>query len=264
MSSLFRRYFICTLLMIALHAHAESALRVCMDPDDLPFSSSSGEGFDNKIAILVAKDMQRHVVFVWSRARRGFLREQFNKGACDTLMGVPQAMKHVLTTEPYYRSSYVFVTRRDDDLKLSRFDDPAIGHRRIGLQILEEDYSPPSLPLIRSGHAAQFVGFNSFGADGSEIVRAVAEKRVGLSVVWGPIAGYYAAQQKVPLVISAVRPAVDPSGIPFSYAISIAVHQNDSSLANQLNAAIERNRAAIRKILSAYHVPLDEGFGTGL
>src|SRR5438270_49379 len=150
MSSLFRRYFICALLMIALHAHAESALRVCMDPDNLPFSSSGGEGFD------------------------------------------------------------------------------------------------------------------SFGADGSKIVRAVAEKRVGLSVVWGPVAGYYAAQQKVPLVISEVRPAVDPSGIPFSYAISIAVHQNDSSLAKELNAAIERNRAAIRKILSAYHVPLDEGFGTGL
>ena len=85
-----------------------------------------------------------------------------------------------------------------------------------------------------------------------------------LILVWGPLAGYYVAQQKLPLVISAVRPAVDPSGIPFSYAISIAVHQNDSLLAKELNAAIERNRAAIRKILTAYHVPLDEDFGTGL
>jgi mxaJ protein len=179
-------------------------------------------------------------------------------------MGVPQGLKHVLTTEPYYRSSYVFVTRRDDHLKLSRFDDPAIGHRRIGLQVLEEDYSPPSLPLIQSGHAAQFVGFNSFGSDSGEIVRAVAEKRVGLSVVWGPLAGYYAARQKVPLAISPVQPAIDASGIPFSYAISIAVHHDDASLAKELNAAIERNRAAIRSILHAYHVPLDEGYGGGL
>jgi mxaJ protein len=212
-------------------------------------------GFDNRIAEVLGRDMNRPVVFVWTRARRAFLRERFNKGACDLLMGVPEGMKHVRTTAPYYRSSYVFVTRRDH-LRLTRFDDPAIGHQLIGLQILEEDFSPPSLPLIRSGHAAQFVGFDSFGRSGEDIVRAVADKRVGFSVVWGPLAGYYAVKQRAPLTLSTVQPSVDPSGIPFSFAITIAVHSNDATLAGDLNIAIRRNEGKIRAILEAYHVPL--------
>jgi ABC-type amino acid transport substrate-binding protein len=157
--------------------HAQAPLRVCTDPDDLPFSNVSRSGFDNQIAELLGREIHRPMIFVWVRARRGFLREQFNKGTCDILMGVPQGMKHVRTTIPYYRSSYVFVTRQSSDLHLTRFNDPAIGKQRIGLQILEEDFSPPSLPLIRSGHASQFLGFDSFGKGGEDIVRAVAERR---------------------------------------------------------------------------------------
>lgn len=243
---------------------AQTPLRVCADPDNLPFSNISHTGFDNKIAELLAGDLHRPATFVWTRARRGFLREQFNKGACDVLMGVPEGMKHVLTTIPYYRSTYVFVTRRSDHLQLSRFDDPAIGKQRIGLQILEEDFSPPSLPLIRSGHAAQFVGFDSFGSRGGDIVQAVADKRVGFSVVWGPIAGYYAARQHVPLCLSAVEPAIDSSGIPFSFAITIAAHSNDAELVRNLNTAIRLNRAKIHGILNTYHVPLVQPDGGSL
>lgn len=257
MSSLFRKFYFSALLLSCSAAFAQAPLRVCSDPDDLPFSNSSRSGFDNQIAEVLAHDLHRPVVFVWARARRGFLRERFNKGACDMLMGVPDGMKHVRTTIPYYRSSYVFVTRRSDELHLTRFDDPAIGRQRIGLQILEEDFSPPSLPLIRSGHAAQFVGFDSFGQGGDEIVRAVADKRVGFSVVWGPLAGYYAIRQRVPLALSPVKPAVDAAGIPFSFAIAIAVHSNDSALADALNGAIRRNQSRIRGILKEYHVPLE-------
>lgn len=242
-------------------AAAQAPLRVCADPDDLPFSSQKQPGFDNRIAQLLGRDLHRPVVFVWARARRGFLREQFNKGICDALMGVPQGMKRVRSTIPYYRSSYVFITRRSQGLQLSSFDDPRIGQQRIGLQILEEDFSPPSLPLIRSGHAAQLVGYDSFGDGGARILRAVVQRRVGLAVVWGPIAGYYAARQGVPLMLSPVRPATDASGIPFSYAMTIAVHAKDEKLAGELNEAIGRNRHSIARILAAYHVPVDNDAG---
>lgn len=264
MSSLCRSVFLCILLVSGRVASAQNPLRVCSDPDDLPFSSSSRSGFDNRIAELMGHDLHRPIVFVWARARRGFLRERFNKGECDMLMGVPDGMKHVRTTIPYYRSIYVFVTRRDDHLHLTRFDDPAIGRQRIGLQILEEDFSPPSLPLIRFGHAGQLVGFDSFGEGGEEIVHAVADKRVGFSVVWGPLAGYYAAHEIVPLTLSPVRPAVDASGIPFSFAITIAVHSDDSGLANSLNDAIRRNQIKIQAILGQYHVPLETSAGGSL
>jgi mxaJ protein len=245
--------------MLPLSAISEGQLRVCADPDNLPFSNASRAGFDNRIAEILGRNLNRPVIFVWARARRGFLRERFNMGACDVLMGVPEGMKHVRTTIPYYRSSYVFVTRQRDHLQLTRFDDPMIGNQRIGLQILEQDFSPPSLPLIRSGHAAQLIGFDTFGAGSEDIVRSVANKKVGFSVVWGPLAGYYARKQNVPLRLSAVQPSVDSSGIPFSFAIAIAVHSNDRALAEKLNAAIRKNEDRIHAILRAYHVPLELG-----
>lgn len=257
MSSLCRSLVLLLVLGASTAATAQSPLRVCSDPDDLPFSNTSRAGFDNRIAELIARDLHRRVQFVWARARRGFIRERFNSGVCDVLMGVPAGMKRVRTTIPYYRSSYVFVTRKRDQLQLTRFDDPRIGTQRIGLQILEDDYAPPSVPLARSGHAAQFVGYTSFGAAGEEIVRAVADKRVGFSVVWGPLAGYYVARQRVPLSMTPVSPAVDTSGIPFSYAISMAVHSSDTALAEALNGAIRRNQAQILRILNVYHVPVE-------
>jgi mxaJ protein len=262
MSSLFRSLLLVAVFAATNLAFAQAPLRVCSDPDDLPFSNSPRAGFDNRIAEVLGQDLHRPIVFVWARARRGFLRERFNVGACDMLMGVPEGMKRVRTTIPYYRSSYVFVTRKSDGLHVTRLDDPAIGKQRIGLQILEEDYSPPSLPLTRAGHAGQFVGFDSFGNGGAEIVHAVANKRVGFSVVWGPLAGYYAARQSVPLTVSPVRPAVDPSGIPFAFSIAVAVHTNDGALADALNQAIRRNQNRILKILNAYHVPLETATGS--
>jgi mxaJ protein len=264
MSSRCRNLIGLFLLLSGMSALAQAPLRVCADPDDLPFSNASRAGFDNRIAEILGRGMNRPIAFVWARARRGFLREQFNKGVCDLLMGVPEGMKHVRTSIPYYRSSYVFVSRRSDHLQLTRFDDPAIGKQRIGLQILEDDFSPPSLPLIRSGHAAQFVGFDSFGAGGEKIVRAVADRRVGFSVVWGPLAGYYAVRQRVPLMLTPVQPAVDSSGIPFSFAMTIAVRDDDRLLAEKLDAAIRKNQDRIYTILHSYHVPLDPEDGGGL
>jgi mxaJ protein len=252
------------LLISCVSAFSQTPLRVCADPDNLPFSNASRADFDNRIAEVFGRDLHRPVVFVWARAHRGFLRERFNMGACDLLMGVPEGMKHVRTTVPYYRSSYVFVTRQTDHLQLTSFNDPAIGRQRIGLQILEEDLSPPSLPLIRSGHTTQLVGFNAFGRGAEDIMRAVADKRVGFAVVWGPLAGYYAARQRVPLTLTEVKPSVDPSGIPFSFALSVAVHTGDQLLAEKLNRVIRRNKNQLLSILRSYHVPLDPKGGGDL
>jgi mxaJ protein len=230
-------------------------LRICADPDNLPFSNRAEQGYDNRIAVLVAQDLGRKPVFVWSRSRRGFLREQFNKNACDVLMGVPQHMKAVATTEPYYRSSYVFVTPRRDHLEIASFSDPHLNGRRIGLQILEENLSPPSIPLIRAGHAAQLVGFESFGAEAGNVVRAVANDRVGVAVVWGPVAGYFAATEHLPVTLTPVSPSVDSSGIPFAYSISMGVHKNDIALRDALDASIARLQPQIARLLRQAHVP---------
>jgi mxaJ protein len=139
---------------------AASPLRVCADPDNLPFSNRAGAGFDDRIVTLVAHDLHREIVFVWARPRRGCLREQFNKNACDVLLGVPIGLRGVAVSEPYYTSSYAFVSPARKHFQIASFTEHLNG-QRIGLQILEEDLSPPSLPLIRSGHASQIVGFES-------------------------------------------------------------------------------------------------------
>ena len=234
---------------------AEAPLRICADPDNLPFSNRAGIGFDQRVAVLVAHDLHRTPIFVWARSRRGFLREQFNKGACDVLLGVPSTMRSVSTTIPYYRSSYVFVSPARRHLRLTSFTDPALNGQRIGLQILEEDLSPPSLPLIRGGYAGQLIGFDSFGEKEGEVVRAVADGRVGVAVVWGPVAGYFAHQSQKPLAISPIAPGYHFAGIPFTYAISLGVHKQDAALLSQLNASIARMRPQIEQTLAAYHVP---------
>jgi mxaJ protein len=165
-------------------------------------------------------------------------------------------MRSLSTTIPYYTSSYVFVSLAKRHLELTSFTDPALNGQSIGLQILEEDFAPPSLPLIREGHAGQLIGFGSFGEQEGNVIRAVADGRVGVAVVWGPVAGYFSQQSKMPLAISAVAPNYRFAGIPFTYSISLGVHKVDTTLLSQLNFSIARKGPQIRRILAAYHVPL--------
>ncbi len=249
---------LCTALLVALAcltAIAQSPLRVCADPDNLPFSKRGASGFDNRIVTLVAHDIHRAPVFIWARARRGFLREQFDKDACDVLLGVPAGMRGLAVTDPYYTSSYAFVTPARKHLEIASFEDTRLKNQRIGLQILEEDLSPPSLPLIRSGHAAQIVGFEAFGKREGDVVKAVADGNVGMAVAWGPVAGYFAHQSRVPLTVTPVTPGYTFSGIPFTYSIGLGVHQQDQVLLQHLNNSIHRLQPEIDRILAAFAVP---------
>lgn len=255
MSSRFLKLFAAVLPLLSfLPALASPPLRICADPDNLPFSNRAGTGFDDRIITLVAHDIARTPSYVWARPRRGFLREQFNKDACDLLLGVPRGMPGVAVTEPYYTSSYAFVTPARKHLQIASFDDERLNGKRIGLQILEEDLSPPSLPLIRAGHAAQLVGFPSFGRNEGEVVQAVADGRVGVAVVWGPVAGYFAHNNRVPLTITPVPRTFSFSGVPFTYSMGFGVHPRDQVLLQQLNASIRRLQPRINQVLTAYAV----------
>jgi mxaJ protein len=240
---------------------AASPLRVCADPDNLPFSNHTGAGFDDRIATLVAHDLHREIVFVWARPRRGFLREQFNKNACDVLLGVPEGLRGVAVTEPYYTSSYAFVTPARKRLQIASFTDEHLDGQRIGLQILEEDLAPPSLPLIRSGHAGQIVGFESFGEREGDVVNAVADGRVGVAVVWGPVAGYFAHRSLVPLTVTPVSRTYTFSGVPFTYSMGFGVHKQDQALLQQLNDSIRRLQPKINRVLTAFAVPIVDTVG---
>jgi mxaJ protein len=238
-------------------------LRVCADPNNLPYSNDRREGFENRLAELVARDLGRDGVhYTWWAQRRGFLRNTLNVAACDVVMGMPSDADGALTTHSYYRSSYVFVSRTDRHLAPASLDDPLLRRIRIGVQLIGDDgaNSPPAHALSRRGIIRNVVGFPVYGdyaheSPGSTIVSAVASGAIDMAIAWGPLAGYFASIAAVPLVVQPMPNRDAQTSLPFSFGISMAVRRNDSALRNRLDRVIVRRRVQIDGLLASYHVP---------
>jgi mxaJ protein len=138
---------------------------VCADPNNLPFSNDNGEGFENKIAALIAHDLAVKVEYTWFAQRRGFVRNTLNARACDVVMGIPAASEMMLTTRPYYRSTYVFLTRADCGLNIESLDDPRLAKLRLGVHLIGDDYAnaPPMHALARRGIVKNVAGYSIYG-----------------------------------------------------------------------------------------------------
>ncbi|HEX2644446.1 MAG TPA: substrate-binding domain-containing protein [Thermoanaerobaculia bacterium] len=241
------------------------ALRVCSDPNNLPFSNRKGEGFENEIAELIARELGEgtRVEYTWWAQRRGFVRNTLNTGACDVIVGVPASYDLVLTTRPYYRSTYVFVSRRDRGLRVASFDDPALRRLRIGVPVLGDDgaSSPPSHALASRDIVDNVFGYTVYGDYSrpdppARLLDAVAAGEIDLAVAWGPLAGYYARRHPaVPLEIAPVAPQIDLPFLPFVFDISMGVRRKDKPLRDRLDAILERRQGEIDAILDRYGVP---------
>jgi quinoprotein dehydrogenase-associated probable ABC transporter substrate-binding protein len=238
-----------------------SALRVCADPNNLPFSNKKGEGFENKIAELIAQKLKLPIEYTWFAQRRGFFRNTLREGKCDVVIGAPEKFERADSTSPYYYSSYVFVSRRDRGLNITRLDDPLLKNLKVGVQIIGDDANntPPAHTLAEHGVISNVVGYTVYGNytepnPPSRIVDAVANGDVDIAVVWGPLAGYFAAKQKVPLDIRPVIPEPDAKR-PYAFGISVAVRYGEDEFKQKLDDLLADNRSAIQKILDNYHVP---------
>jgi mxaJ protein len=252
---------LCVIAAAMLHGRGIAPLRVCSDPNSLPFSNKQQEGYENRIADLLARDLGTTVEYTWWAQRRGFLRNTLDAGLCDVVIGYPSHADPVLTTKPYYRSTYVFVTRRSSHAHVRSFDDPSLRTMRIGVQLVGDDgaNSPPAHALSRRGIVRNLVGYTVYGdyrtnSPPSEIVAAVARGDVDVATVWGPLAGYFAARQTVPLDLVPVAPQVD-GPLPQAFDISMAVRKNDRTRIVTLDDFLLRHRQDIDTILARYHVP---------
>ena len=182
--------------------------------------------------------------YVWQRMGRGFVREYLDKSQCDLLIGIPGNFRPVLTTTPYYRSSYVFVSRRGRKLQLtSGFDSPALHPLKIGVQVLDEEYTPPGEALARRGLQAAIVGFDTTGDSADSIMKAVANHQVDVAVVWGPLAGYFAQKYHRESYSHTSRTGVDPPGLPFTFAISMGVRKGNFTLRDELEQILNRRNS---------------------
>ena len=245
---------------------AHPPLRVCADPNNLPFSNRDGQGFENRIAELIAADRHTAVEYTWWAQRRGFVRNTLGAGACDVVMGVPRGFELTRTTRPYYRSSYVFVSKAARHLGLQSLDDPRLRDLRIGVQMIGDDFnnSPPAHALANRGIVRNVVGYSVYGdysqpSPLSDIVAAVDRGDVDAAMVWGPAAGYFAKSSRAGLTLTPVSPRRDSAALPFVFEISMGVRRNDAALAASLDEFLVRRRADVEAILDRYGVPRVEG-----
>ena len=251
------------LILTGAALRAKGPLRVCADPNNLPYTNDRLEGFENRLAEMVAHDLGfSGVRYTWWAQRRGFLRSTLNAGTCDVVMGVPRNIERVLTSRPYYRSTYVFVSRADRQLRLSSLDDPQLRRERVGVQLIGDEgaNSPPAHALSRRGIVNNVVGYSIYGDYTSEspparIIEAVAAGEIDVAIAWGPLAGFFAARQPVALEIKLLERAADSPSLPFAFDISMAVRRGDSALRDRLDRVITTRRREIDALLAKFHVP---------
>jgi mxaJ protein len=259
-----RRFAILLALALLLGACAPQprVLRVCADPNNLPFSNARGEGFENKLAELVARDLGAQVEYTWWAQRRGYVRNTLKAGKCDLWPGVATQVEMVATTRPYYRSSYVFVTRADRNLEIASFDDPKLKALTVGVQMIGDDASntPPTHALARRGITGNVRGYMLYGDYAkanppAEIVSAVDRGDVDVAVVWGPLAGYFAERAAHPLKLAPVTPTLDGPQWPMAFDISMGVAKDQPRLRQEVDQILERRAPEIARLLAAYHIP---------
>jgi quinoprotein dehydrogenase-associated probable ABC transporter substrate-binding protein len=242
---------------------APQVLRVCADPNNLPFSNARGEGFEDKIAALLANRLHDRLEMDWGMAKLGFLRRTLQARLCDVVMGITPGYPGLATTRPYYRSAYVWVTAADRHLHFASFDDPALRKLKIGLHAIGAGGSnpPPAQSMAKRGLGGSVVGFAMYDSaevdsPAGRIIDAVAAGQIDAAAVWGPFGGYFGRPYGDRLVITPMASDAALPGLPFAYDIAIGVRKQDTGLRDALDGALVQCRADIAAILADYHVPV--------
>ena len=265
MSSAFRASLLALCLTAAPGFASAAALKVCADPNNLPFSNDQRQGFENRIIELVARDLGDTVDYVWWAQRRGVVTAALNEGVCDIIPGIGSVAGVLLTYPPYYRSSYVFVTNAGH-AAIKSFDAPRLRHLRVGVQLGGDDGAnpPPSVALSRRGIIDNVRGYSVLG-DYSQanpparIIDALASGDVDVAVAWGPTAAYFAARQKTPLTVTPTAQQFDTPELPMAFDVSMGLRLDEGGLRKDIAGALARHKPEMNAILTSYAVPRLDG-----
>ncbi len=236
-------------------------LRVCADPDNMPLSNQKGEGFEQKIAELIAKEWNAKIEYAWWPVRRGFFARALNGRYCDVAIQAPAEFDMAGVTKPYFRSGYVFITRKDSGLDIKSLADPRLKKLKIGVNILNSDAenTPPAMALSQYGVVGNLTGYPTFYTDSirpEDIVTAVARKDIDVAIAWGPIAGYFADKSPVPLTLQPLAERDSLTDFPFRFSIGLGVRRRDRALRDSLQTVLDRRAPEIQAILKQYKIPL--------
>jgi quinoprotein dehydrogenase-associated probable ABC transporter substrate-binding protein len=228
-------------------------MRVCADPNSLPFSHEDKTGYENRIAEILAEELGARLTYVWWYQGPNMISDQLREGGCDLIMGVPDGHRGLLTTLAYYRSSYMFVYRADSPFDVGSLDDPVLHDLEIGVQ---RTTSSPHQALLKRNLAANVTLQQGRYGELGFVVDAVAAKEVDLGIIWGPVAGYYAQQQPVELQIVPVTPELELPFLSMVLSMTIGIRQGDEALRDRLDAALVSRWEEVQGVLHEYGVPL--------
>ncbi|MDT8343941.1 MAG: substrate-binding domain-containing protein [Thermohalobaculum sp.] len=243
---------------------SKTHLRVCADPANMPFSNQAGEGFENRIADLLGRELGLPVSYTWFPQATGFIRRTLYEGRCDVVIGYAQGDELVLNTNHYYTSAYVLVTRPDSDLAdATTLADPRLQGRTIGVIA----GTPPTSHMTRLGLIGHARPYNlmvdrRFESPNEAMAAALRAGEIDAAVMWGPIGGYFARQGEPALVVT---PLLHEIGAPrLFFRITMGVRPDEQVWKRKLNSLIRRNQAEIDAILAGFGVPLIDDMGKGM
>ncbi len=244
-------------LCLGGEAGAAPVLRVCADPDNMPFSNDQKEGFENKLAELIAERLGDELEYSWFTESTGYVPNTVGHDACDLVMGYAQGTGLIEDTNPYYNTSYVLITREDDaSLKgVETLSDPRLKQKRIGLFAR----TPPASILAMHGLVSNAKPFETHAGESQSkaaeaMIAEIASGELDAGLLWGPVGGYYAQRADVPLrVVPLVKETAGPNTV---YGITMGVRPDEPQWKHRINKVLAENQHDINVILQGYNVPL--------
>ena len=236
-----------------------NALRVCADGNNMPFTSRAGEGFENKIAEMMAEELGLPISYTWSPQIMGFVRNTLQLRVCDVIIGVVSGYQFVQNTNPYYRSVYSIVLPHDSPIETDDLTDPVLAGMTIGAVA----DTPPMVPLrrndVRIQTYARHVDTRAM-SPARDAVAHVAQGRLDAAVVWGPIAGYYAKRHDPPLKVVPLDARNGAHGRQ-DFRITMGIRRNEPLWMDWINDFILRHQDEIDELLREHDVPLLDARG---
>jgi quinoprotein dehydrogenase-associated probable ABC transporter substrate-binding protein len=231
-------------------------LRVCADPRNLPFSNDKGEGFENKLAELLADKLQKKLDYMYFPQATGFVRMTLGAHRCDVIMGFPQGDDLVQGTNPYYRTAYALIAKDGNGLdEVATLEDPRLKGKHIGIVA----GTPPATNMAVAGLMTNAKPYplmidTRLDSSAEAMIKDLISGEIDAGVLWGPIAGFYAKKANPPLHVTPL--VKETTGPRLIYRIGMGVRNADQNWKRQLNRLIQENQPAINKILLDYGVPL--------
>lgn len=233
----------------------ETEFKVCADPDNMPFSNSKQEGFEDRIAEVLAKDLGRKLTYTYAYNRQGFLRNTLNAMRCDVVMSTTPDNDMMRTTKPYYRSGHVFVWRKDSNFNITDWTSPDLHKGFIGVI----DHSPATIPMNDNkliANARPYRIQRDLNFPPSFMIDDLAKGDIDIAIAWGPIGGYFAKNSKVPMEVRLI-PEYENTNVKGKeyWNISVGVRKKDKDRMEMIQGALDRNQDKIMKILDDYGIP---------